>query len=458
MSDLPIKLPSFFRSYDIRGIYGDEITEDVAYKIGKAFGCYLGNNGVVNVGRDTRKGSKTLSDSLISGLQDFGCNVLNLGMVPSPILYFSAVKTDSIAGVMITASHLPHEWNGFKFCDRYGQVISEGTGLDQIGLHYLEDKKIIYKKGFQTEYTNILDDYYDTFKKRISHIRNNFAVALDTSNSVPSLFLPKLFNKFGINSNFINDEILEIPSHDVEPSYQSMKKLSEYVIETGSEIGIMYDSDGDRIAFVDQTGKMYPDGIILIAIFSKILSLYNKNGSIVLDVTCPTSLLEYIERIGFTPLISRVGHNFCSSMALQNKSLFAAQFSGHIAMKDTEYRDDAIYASLKLLEFISNLDAPINEFISKNIPKFYYETISFEVPDNMKFTFMDKIIKNVKEKEKQILEIDGIKVIYTDGSYLIRSSNTSNIIRVMAEGKDASSMKKYMKIAKKEAQDVIEHD
>ena len=458
MSELPRKYPSFFRAYDIRGIYGDEITEDVAYRIGKAFGSYVGNKGVVNVGRDTRKGSKTLSNSLISGLLNSGCNILNLGMVPSPILYYSATKMDSLAGVMITASHLPPEWNGFKFCDKHGQVISEGNGLEQIRMHYLEDKKQNYEKGVSKEYSKILDDYYNSIKTEICSIRKDLAVIIDTSNSVPSLFLPKLFDKLGINSNFINSKILETPIHDVEPSYQSMKILSEYVVETGSDIGIMYDSDGDRIAFVGQNGKIYPDGIALIAIFSKIYSLRYKNGSIVLDVTCPSSLLEYIKKIGFTPLISRVGHNFCSAMALQNKSLFAAQFSGHIAMKETDYRDDAIFASLKLLEFMSKLEEPLNEFLSKNIPKFYYETTTFEVPENLKFIFMEKIIQNIKEKEKQILEIDGIKVIYSDGSYLIRTSNTSNIIRIMAEGKDEDSMNKYMKIAMRETQEVIQHD
>jgi phosphomannomutase/phosphoglucomutase len=458
VSKLSRKYPSFFRAYDIRGIYGDEITEDVAYKIGKAFGSYIGNKGVVNVGRDTRKGSKSLSNSLISGLLNSGCNVLNLGMVPSPIVYYSIAKMNSLAGVMITASHLPPEWNGFKFCDKYGQVISEGNGLEQIRTHYLEEKIGNFEKGVHKNYSKILDDYYNTIKMEIGPIRKDLTVIIDTSNSVPSLFLPKLFDKFGITSNFINNKILDTPIHDVEPSYQSMKMLSEHVVESGSDIGIMYDSDGDRIAFVDQNGKIYPDGIALIAIFSKIFSLPYNNGSIVLDITCPSSLLEYIKRMGFNPLISRVGHNFCSAMALQNRSLFAAQFSGHIAMKETNYRDDAIFASLKLIEFMSKLEEPLNEFLSKNIPKFYYETATFEVPENLKFVFMEKIIKNIKEKNKQILEIDGIKVIHSDGGYLIRTSNTSNNIRIMAEGKDEDSMNKYMKIAMKETQDVIQHD
>ena len=270
--------------------------------------------------------------------------------------------------------------------------------------------------------------------------------------------MPKLFNKIGINSIFINDKILEIPVHDVEPGLYSMEMLREFVIKTDSDIGIMYDSDGDRIAFVSEDGKIYPDGVVLIAIFSIIFSQKFKKGSVVLDVTCPSSLSDYIKRCGFTPLISKVGHNFCSSMALKNKSLFAAQFSGHISLMESDYRDDAIYANLKLLEFVSKLDEPLSEFISKNIPKFYYETTSLEVQDSMKFTLMKRIIKNLKEKEKQFLELDGIKVIHSEGSYLIRPSNTSNIIRIMAEGKNQESMDKMMKIAIKETQDVMNND
>ncbi len=458
MRKLQEKYPSIFKAYDVRGIYGDDITEETAYRIGNAFGSFIGNKGIVNVGRDTRKGSSDLSKFVISGLLNSGCDVLDLGMVPSPILYYSTTKTCSTAGVIITASHLPPEWNGFKFCDNHGQVISEGNGLEYIRNAYLQENSQIHQKGTLNTYSKILEDYYDSVKTGIKCIRQNFKVTIDTSNSVPSLFLPKLFNKIGINSIFINDKILEIPVHDVEPGLYSMEMLREFVIKTDSDIGIMYDSDGDRIAFVSEDGKIYPDGVVLIAIFSIIFSQKFKKGSVVLDVTCPSSLSDYIKRCGFTPLISKVGHNFCSSMALKNKSLFAAQFSGHISLMESDYRDDAIYANLKLLEFVSKLDEPLSEFISKNIPKFYYETTSLEVQDSMKFTLMKRIIKNLKEKEKQFLELDGIKVIHSEGSYLIRPSNTSNIIRIMAEGKNQESMDKMMKIAIKETQDVMNND
>ena len=458
MNNLKGSIPHFFRAYDVRGIYGPEITTDVAYRIGRAFCSYLGKGSNINVAEDTRNGSSDLCESLENGILDSGCNVINVGKVPSPILYFSTERLRSNAGVMITASHLPPEWNGFKFCDQFGQVISEGHGLESIGKIYLNEFPEISVIGEQKKYNNIISDYSNFIKRGINKIRPDFKVTVDTSNSVPALFLPQLFNKANINSIFINTEILEHPLHDVEPGFESMRMLSEKVVENDSDLGLIFDSDGDRVAFVDENGKIYPDGVILISLISNIMAKQNRTDTVVVDITCPTALLEYLESIGLKPVISRVGHNYCSSMALSQNSIFAAQFSGHISLRETNYRDDAIYASFKLMEFVSNLGEPLSNYIKNNIPRFFYKTAALEIPEIRKFGLMRDLIKIIKNCEKNVIEIDGVKAVRDEGSYLIRASNTSNIIRIMAEGKNKEVMEKMMNIAMKKAKEVINND
>ena len=452
-------IPSFFRAYDVRGLYGSDITEDVAYRIGKSICEYLGGEGnSIIVARDTRTGSDKLASSLKSGITESGCSVVDVGRLPSPLLYYSASELKSSAGIIVTASHLPPEWNGFKFCDKLGQVISEGYGLEKIANIYINNKFGVHNSGDIVAYTHILDDYYATAKTLIRGINNNLKVTVDTSNSVPSLAIPYIFKKFGIQSNFINDMILDYPIHELEPGLDSMKMLSEEVRNNGSDLGLIYDSDGDRVALVDEKGNIYPDGVTLIALFSLIYAEKYSEGSIVLDVTCPTSLLRFIEKLGFKILLSRVGHNFCSSKALKNNSLFAAQFSGHISLKESLYRDDAIFASLKLIEFVSNLKVSLSDYIAKHIPSFFYETTQIQVMDSIKFKIMKELLIILKQKEADVLDIDGIKVMRENGSFLIRASNTSSIIRIMAEGDTLEDVKTMMSIAKEELRNVMSFD
>lgn len=449
---------SFFRAYDIRGIYGTEITKEVAYRVGKAFCSYLGKGSTINVARDTRKGSEELAKYLISGITETGCDIIDIGRVPSPVLYYSTSKTCSVAGVMVTASHLPPEWNGFKFCDRTGQIISEGFGLEKIHEIYMNGSFEISIKGKHKSYRNILEDYMQNIVKNTIAIRPNFKITVDTSNSVPSLFIPRLFEGLGIDAQFINTKICEEPIHGVEPGLETMKMLSEEVIRNSSDLGIMYDSDGDRLAIVDEKGRIYPDGTTIIALFSRIYSKIDSTNPVVVDVTCPSSLSKFIEKLGMKPLTSRVGHNFCSSMALQNNASFAAQFSGHFSLRESEYRDDAIFASVKLIEFLSNLGQPLSEYLLQFVPDFFYDTVSIDIDDDLKQTVLQRIKKNVKERGEITLDIDGVKVIKPVGSYLIRYSNTSNIIRIMAEGQDQKAVEKMKNLAIGEIRRVLQND
>ena len=428
--------PTFFREYDIRGIYEKDLTTDVAYRLGRSVGTFFGIGKKVNVARDTRRGSVELSEELNRGLIDSGCSVNWMGEVPSPLLYYSVVQTQSDFGVMVTASHLPPQWNGFKFCDSTGQIISRLDGLEKIQSIYVSSEYGKINKGNLSEYTNLVNDYKLILKKYTDSAKKGFKVTFDLSNSVPSLVIPEIFQNSGIDAVYINREILDTPSHDVEPNAFSMLNLKEEVLRNGSDIGIMYDADGDRMAIVDENGQIYSDGTVTIALFALMYSHNSTYGPVVMDVSCPSLLGDFLKGLGLEPKISKVGHGYCSNLAKQNQALYAAQFSGHIALREANYRDDAIFASVRLIDFVSNSTLKLSELIHNSVPTLSYIVKNIEVPDYLKFNIIEQIRNYLVKEEITFTSLDGIKVLEDNGGFLVRASNTSNLIRIMAEGKN----------------------
>lgn len=449
-----------FRAYDIRGIYKVEITEERAYEIGRSFGSFVGAGRTINVGRDTRDGSSSLSQSFIKGLIQVGCNAIDLGELPSPILYFSVPEMMSDAGCMVTASHLPPEWNGFKFCDRNGQIISEDSGLESIrSIYYLREYRDNKKGELSNEgaHTEILTYYRKSVEQHVRKSISSLKFVVDYSNSVTALSLPGLFSAIGFEPMEINKGVMAIPTHGLEPNHESMQMLRQAVINNNASLGIIYDADGDRMAFVDDEGTIY-DGVALIALFALFLSEKGETGPIVMDVTCPTKLVDFIKGLGFIPLVSKVGHNYCSQMARINRALFAAQFSGHVSLKQSEYRDDAILASLLFLNYVSQLKVPLSKFMREKIPRMNYLMENIELGNVSTTPTMTSIREKAAAQYDHVDFLDGVKVIFPEGSFLIRPSNTSNIIRILAEGTTEGRMSQLLKKAESIVLEAMSHD
>ncbi len=437
---------TIFRAYDVRGIYGKDLDDEAAELIGKAVGTYAGQGKYVAVGRDVRLSSDALHKKVVDGLISTGCNVIDFGVIPTPLLYFGVNEENLAGGIMITASHLPPEWNGFKIVKEKGFILSEGTGLEDI--HNIFSKRSFntsVKQGNVSEH-KIIDKYIDFCLKKVK-IDRSIKVVLDYANSVTALVAGNLMEKLGLTVYEINKELDgTFPNRASEPSEESLQGLKKSVMENHADIGIGYDGDGDRVAFVDETGRIFASGNITIPILAKYLIQKNGPGKVVLDVTCSAAAVDYIKQLGGEPIVVRTGHSYCVKAVLDNKALLGGQFSGHMALPEANCADDAIFASLVLLEALSLSSLPLSKLVDV-IPTYYTTKMELvECADSDKFNVIEGIKEKAEKYSYNKLDIDGIKLFSDEGNVLIRASNTSPYIRISAEGKTTEVAEKFHKI------------
>lgn len=422
-----------FRAYDIRGKYGIDLDEGFAFKLGQSISKAFGPSIKVVVGRDARNGSNLLSISLIQGLTSSGCEVIDLGLVPSPLVYFGTNHLRGDIGVMVTASHLPPDWNGFKLCNSEGIVISEGTGLEVLRKEFFENLKYKNVRGNLKHYPQIIDEYVKHVSSFIT-IKKTITVVYDYGNSVTSLVLPNLLKHFPINVREINSEVKRgQPERDSEPTVESLQPLKSAVLKFGADIGIAYDGDGDRVALIDGVGNIYTNGNVLIPLLAKYYLEKQKSGNVVFDITCSTSVSDYIRSIGGKPMTTRVGHSYCANEVKRSSALFGGQYSGHFSFPEMNYADDAIFASFRFLEQLSNSKESLLAMVQKIPKRASTEIFEYIVNDTEKFKIVVKLKEELKKKGVEFDETDGLKIYFDRGWILIRASNTSPIIRVNAE-------------------------
>ncbi|MEA1912321.1 MAG: phosphomannomutase/phosphoglucomutase [candidate division WOR-3 bacterium] len=415
-----------FREYDIRGIADSELTSDFAYHLGRAFGTYLKRNGFTElvVGRDVRKSSPWLFENLSRGITESSCNVHNIGVVPSPLLYFTIYHYDLGGGVMITGSHNPIEYNGFKLMKGkdtiYGKEIQRIKRLI-IEEDYEEGKGNITKK-------NIVEDYLDYTSPLISPERK-LKVVMDPGNGTGGPIATELFKRIGAEVDCINCEPDgSFPNHLPDPTVvEYTKQLSDRVKETKAELGIGYDGDADRVGIVDEKGKLVFGDQVLGALSKQVL-LKNPGAQVIFDVKCSQGLEEWIRKLGGKPVMWKTGHSLLKAKMKEIGGLIAGEMSGHIFLGDNYYGyDDAIFVSARFYELVSKTDKIVSEII-KEMP--YYENtpeIRTEVGEEAKW----KIVEEAKKKfgkEYKTIQIDGVRILFGDGWGLIRASNTQPVV------------------------------
>ncbi|MDP8012686.1 MAG: phosphomannomutase/phosphoglucomutase [Nanoarchaeota archaeon] len=431
---------SIFRAYDIRGIYGKDLNEDLAEKIGKSIGTFF--QGKIGIGRDVRASSDSLHNSLVKGILSTGSDVIDFGVIPTPTLYFAVRHLKLNGGVIVTASHLPPEWNGFKTCASDGTIISEGFGLERIKEIY-ENKRYTSGSGSITK-KSVIEDYIEEISSKIN-INRRIKAVFDFANSVTSLVVPQIAKNLGIDAYFINDDIKTLPNRPYEPDQNSLSQLSEEVIKRKADVGIAYDGDGDRVGFVDEKGRIFASGNITIPLFA-MNYLKNKKGKVVFDITCSSAVSDFIEKLGGEPVQVRVGHAYCVSEVKKQGAIFGGQYSGHLVFPEMNYSDDAMFPSMKLIEMLSSGNKKLSEYVDM-IPVYPTTEIKqIECDDNKKFEVIEKVKGEVKKRNYKFIDIDGVKIIDTDGWVLIRASNTSPIIRVNAEGKTMEKAQALLKL------------
>jgi phosphomannomutase/phosphoglucomutase len=428
-----------FRAYDIRGIFSEDLTEEVAVKIGAAFATFLDGKSVV-VGRDVRISGDQLRDALISGLVS-RCDVTDVGVLPTPLLYFAINRLRKDSGIMVTASHNPPQWNGFKgFRGQKGSIYGKDMETVRDYAKKIDPNKLGKKSGKATTYDGIIREYQDFIESKIQ-IERKIKVVADTANGTCGLVAPAIFERLGCDIFTMNKEPDgNFPAHLPVPKEETLGELMKEVVKRKADFGVGYDGDGDRAVFIDEKGNLIPGDLTLL-IFAKDVLQKNHGGKVVYELSCSMAVEEYVKKLGGIPIVERVGHTFIMDKMIGEKALLGGEKSSHFYFADVYGMDDGTFASIKLAEILSKSDKKLSEMVAA-LPQYpsVYEK-NFECPDNLKFVVIDEVRSQFKKYGLETLDIDGVKLIENDGWVILRASNTEPVIRISAEARTKKKLK-----------------
>ncbi len=427
---------AIFREYDVRGIYGQDLNEDVAYTVGKAFGSYIrqfGQNKVI-IGHDNRQSYEKLYPALMQGIIDSGTDVISLGLVTTPMHNFAKIYYDIEAGIMLTASHNPKEYNGFKMSIKKEDSLF-GNDLQDFK-NFLDKYEYLNGEGNVTE-AEVFPTYLDNLKKSLNFKNRKVKVVVDCGNGTGSVFIKDILKEFNIEYKLLYCESdSNFPNHIPDPAVKNnLKDLGCMVKELGYDLGVAVDGDTDRCGLVLEDGTFVSADLIM-AIFYRDLASSMKIRKGVFDVKCSLSLIDEIKKLGLEPCMNRTGSVYCRRYVNENNLDFGGEYSGHLFFKDRYLGfDDGIYGILRIIELLSNTDKKISELFSGLNHYYSTEEIKIRVTDNNKFAIVSNVIKYAKDKNYKFSLVDGIRVMFDDGWALVRASNTGPDLTVRFEAK-----------------------
>ena len=432
--------PHIFREYDIRGIAEEDLTDQVAYGIGRAFGTLVRRDGgrQVVLGHDVRDSSPRLHRAVGEGLADCGIQVLDLGFVVTPGGYFAAAHFEADGSLQVTGSHNPADYNGFK--RTLGGAAVYGDQIQEIrGIIAEED----YEEGEGSITSRPVDDaYFAAITGRVT-LKDPPRIAIDTGNGTAGPMARRVLEALGCEVDCLYCEPDgSFPNHLADPTVpEYMDDLVTRVEETGAEMGIGFDGDGDRIGVVDSGGRMvYGDQ--LLAIFARDVLERLGDVEIIFDVKCSQALVEDIRAHGGTPHMWKTGHSLIKAEMKRTGAPIAGEMSGHMFFKEDWYGfDDALYAAARLLGILDRWGKALKEVVD-DIPS-YHSTpeIRVDCPDDAKFEVVAEVTRRFKERDDvEVVDIDGARVVYPDGWGLVRSSNTQPVIVLRFEGKSQQAL------------------
>ncbi len=433
--------PAIIREYDIRGVYNDTLTENDAFLVGWSFTRALNkNNSVVNVCRDGRLSSPALLEALIKGLNAGGANVVNIGVGPTPMLYFSTFhETVADAGIMVTGSHNPPEYNGFKFIvNRQPFFGEEIKNLQEISQTYSQSSSI-NKQSSSQDFVNL---YVDMLCRTVCNI-DNMKIAWDAGNGSTGEIIEKLCQKLPGTHILLNSKIDgNFPSHHPDPTIaKNLEQLISTVKAEKCDLGLAFDGDGDRLGVVDNNGNIIWGDQILFILAQDILSRI-PGAPIIADVKTSQVIFNMIEQHGGKPIMWKTGHSNIKKHMKDISSPLAGEMSGHIFISDQYHGyDDALYAAVRLINIIK--DKKINEIL-REIPSTYNTPeIRIECEDDKKFTVIEKLKKYFQQNKIKFNDIDGIRYSQSNDSWgLIRASNTQAVLVCRFEGATKDKVEK----------------
>jgi len=428
--------PEIYREYDIRGVIGEDIREDEYVILGRGFGTYFNQVGekTIILGRDCRLSSPKISDEVTEGLINSGCNVVDIGICPTPILYFALRHLKADGGIMITASHNPPDYNGFKVCSGFDTIYGEEIQkLRQI----IEKADFVSEKGKYSSH-EIIKPYIERITGDIN-INPGIKVGFDAGNGTGGPVGVEILQSLGCEVHDLYcDMDGSFPNHEPDPTVlDNMRDLIKEVREHNLNVGIGVDGDGDRIGVVDSSGDIV-FGDMLLLLFARDVLSDHPGATIISEVKCSDRMYKDIEAHGGNAIMWKTGHSLIKSKMKESKALLAGEMSGHMFFADRYFGyDDAIYASCRLLEILSKTGKSLSELLA-DVPKSYTTPeIRVECPDSKKFELVDRL-KDEFRTHYTIIDIDGVRVVFDDGWGLVRASNTQPalVLRFEAQSKE----------------------
>ncbi|MCA0376205.1 MAG: phosphomannomutase/phosphoglucomutase [Gemmatimonadetes bacterium] len=425
--------PTIFRQYDVRGIVGRDLTTEVAERLGQAYAAMLRERGIagaVAVGRDNRPSGVALRDALVRGFTSSGVDVVDVGVVPTPLLYWALHHESVVGGIQITGSHNPPEYNGFKMC------------LGTASLHG-EDIQALYRTivagqfpsgAGQVRHVEVIDRYVTDIVAKIGPLRHPdgspMRVVYDCGNGAGALVAPQLLSALGVDGiGLFTESDGTFPNHHPDPTVpENLEDCIAAVRAHDAEIGIAFDGDADRIGVVDRTGRIIWGDHILILYARDVLARTGQGQPIIFDVKCSQALTDEITKAGGTPVMWKTGHSLIKDKMKAMHAPIAGEMSGHMFFSEGFYgHDDALYAAARLLRILADAGKRIDELLADVPPFVSTPEIRIDTDEAVKFAVMEKAVPHFRATH-DVIDVDGVRVLFGDGWGLLRASNTQPVI------------------------------
>lgn len=445
---------NIFREYDIRGIVGEHLTEETVATLGRAIGTFFNQNGAkrIAIGYDARMSSPGFCDLLTLGFNASGCDVVLVGMVPTPVLYHTVYTKPVDGGVMITGSHNPPDHNGFKIC--LGKATLFGSQIQEIKEIALSG---MFAEGEGTvETIEVLPDYERDILSKISLGPRKLKAVVDAGNGMGGVTGVPIYKALGAELvELFTEPDSTFPNHHPDPTVtENLEDTIREVLNSGADIGIAFDGDGDRIGVVDETGRIIW-GDELMVLLSRSILAKNPGATIIAEVKCSQNLFDDIAAHGGTPLMWKAGHSLIKAKMKETNAALAGEMSGHIFFADRFYGfDDATYAGARVLEILSKTDKNLSELLGDLPQTFSTPELRVDCADERKFSIVKQIADEFSQTN-EVITIDGARIIFEHGWGLVRASNTQAILVLRFEADSAESLKEIRAIVEQRVLSLI---
>lgn len=433
--------PNIFREYDIRGIAETELHDRGIADLGRALGTLLQRKSgrKINLGRDCRLSSPRLRDALLEGLLDSGCEVSDIGVVPTPLLYFSAIHLQAAGAVMITGSHNPSEFNGFKTVCGAGTL--HGDDIQQ-ARRMMESRDFLRGRGSHRE-VDVSAAYVDRVASQFRFERRIKAVA-DAGNGTAGPIMHRLFERLNCDATELFFEMDgRFPNHHPDPTLpENLTQLREAVVSRGADLGIAFDGDSDRIGAVDEKGNVIY-GDMLMLIFGREILARKPGAAFIGEVKCSQIMYDELERLGGRPIMYKTGHSLIKAKMKEERAELAGEMSGHMFFADRYLGyDDALYSACRLMEIVSASGKPLSAQLAGLPATVSTPEIRIDCPDDAKFGVVRRVAEHF-ERTHRVIGVDGVRVVFDRGWGLLRASNTQPVLVMRFEASDNQRLESY---------------